>query len=97
MQADPDGSTQRRKCSMTQRGALVEQVAGSLLGGVREPVLSCALDYWKRIDPGVGQSIADLVRSARAMPCNRRKASARDRSNSCDRPFISFAVGWFAS
>src|SRR3546814_2050689 len=33
-----------------QRTKLVDQVAGSLLGGVREPVLSKAFAYWKNID-----------------------------------------------
>jgi hypothetical protein len=46
-----------------QRSALVKQVARSLLSGVREPVVSRALAYWKSIDPGVGQSIEDNVRA----------------------------------
>ena len=46
-----------------QRQALIEQVAASLLGGVREPVLSRAFDYWRNIDPGVGQRIEDKVRA----------------------------------
>src|SRR3546814_10378076 len=41
----------------TQRQRLVDQVAGSLLGGVREPVLSRAFQYWKNIDADVGQRI----------------------------------------
>jgi catalase len=49
-----------------QRQALVEQVAGSLLGGVRSPVLERAFDYWKNIDPDVGQRIEDAVRSGSA-------------------------------
>ena len=46
-----------------QRDRLVEQVAGSLLGGVREPVLSRAFQYWKNIDLEVGHRIEDKVRS----------------------------------
>ena len=37
-----------------QRDKLVDQVAGSLLGGVREPVLERAFQYWKNVDAEVG-------------------------------------------
>src|SRR5690606_41209334 len=50
-----------------QRDALVETVAGSLLGGVRSPVLERAFDYWKSIDPDVGQRIENKVRSGSAI------------------------------
>ena len=46
-----------------QRAALIDQVAGSLLGGVRSPVLERAIDYWKCIDPGVGAKIEQKVRT----------------------------------
>ena len=49
-----------------QRTKLVEQVAGSLLGGVREPVLSRAIDYWKSVDPQVGGRIEEKVRAGTA-------------------------------
>jgi len=49
-----------------ERDQLVDQVAGSLLGGVREPVLSRALDYWKSIDAGVGKRIEDRVKAGAA-------------------------------
>lgn len=49
-----------------QRAKLVEQVSGSLLGGVREPVLSPAFDYWKSIDADVGQRIENKVRAGSA-------------------------------
>lgn len=49
-----------------QRAKLVEQVAGSLLGGVREPVRSRAFEYWKSIDADVGRRIEDKVRSGAA-------------------------------
>jgi catalase len=49
-----------------QRTRLVDQVAGSLLGGVREPVLSRAFDYWKSIDAETGRRIEDKVRAGAA-------------------------------
>jgi catalase len=49
-----------------QRGRLVETVSGSLLGGVRGEVLRRAFDYWKSIDPGIGQRIEDRVRRGHA-------------------------------
>ncbi len=71
LRADDDdfsqpGTLVRKVFDDDQRDKLVEQVAGSLLGGVREPVLSRAFEYWKNIDPGVGQRIEDKVRSGRA-------------------------------
>lgn len=49
-----------------ERDALVEQVAGSLLGGVRGEVLDRAIGYWKSIDPGVGGRIEEKVRAGQA-------------------------------
>jgi catalase len=49
-----------------QRDALVETVAGSLLGGVREPVLGRAFNYWKSVDRDVGRRIEEKVRSGSA-------------------------------
>jgi catalase len=49
-----------------QRAKLVDQVAGSLLGGVREPVLGRAFQYWKNIDADIGRRIEDKVRSGAA-------------------------------
>ena len=46
-----------------QRDRLVDQVSGSLLGGVRGEVLERALQYWTSIDEGVGKRIADKVRA----------------------------------
>jgi catalase len=45
-----------------QRQKLVDQVAGSLLGGVREPVLGRAFQYWKNVDGDVGARIEEKVR-----------------------------------
>jgi catalase len=56
----------RKVFDQAQRDALVEQVAGSLLGGVRSPVLERAFDYWKRVDPTVGQRIEEKVRKGAA-------------------------------
>ena len=56
------GALVREVFDDAQRDRLVEQVAGSLLGGVRSPVLERAFDYWKRIDAKVGQRIEQKVR-----------------------------------
>jgi catalase len=48
--------------SAADRDALVETVSGSLLGGVRSPVLERAFAYWKSIDPEVGRRIEEKVR-----------------------------------
>src|SRR5690606_24859895 len=60
------GTLVREVFGDAERDALVEQVAGSLLGGVRSPVLERAFEYWKSIDPGVGQRIEDKVRKGSA-------------------------------
>jgi catalase len=52
--------------SDADRKELVETVAGSLLGGVRSPVLERAFKYWRSIDPAVGGLIEQKVRSGRA-------------------------------
>jgi catalase len=49
-----------------QRAKLVDQVAGSLLGGVRSPVLERAFQYWKNIDADVGRRIEGCVRAGSA-------------------------------
>ena len=48
-----------------QRTGLVDQVAGSRLGGVREPVLSRAFQYWN-VDADVGQWVEGKVRAGAA-------------------------------
>src|SRR3546814_11152379 len=50
----------------TQRQRLVDQVAGSLLGGVRAPVLSRAFQYWQNVDADLGPRIEDKVRAGAA-------------------------------
>ncbi|ODT84124.1 MAG: catalase [Pelagibacterium sp. SCN 64-44] len=49
-----------------QRAGLVDTVAGSLLGGVREPVLSRAIAYWKSVDADIGRRIEEKVRTGNA-------------------------------
>ena len=60
------GTLVREVFGDADRDALVDQVSGSLLGGVRSPVLERAFEYWKNIDPGVGQRIEDKVRKGSA-------------------------------
>ncbi|HWW65232.1 MAG TPA: catalase [Sphingomonadaceae bacterium] len=60
------GTLVRKVFDDAQRTKLVDQVAGSLLGGVREPVLSRAFDYWKNVDADVGRRIEEKVRAGAA-------------------------------
>jgi catalase len=57
------GALVREVMDDAQRDRLVAQVAGSLLGGVKGEVLMRAIDYWKKIDPGVGRRIEEGVRA----------------------------------
>jgi len=71
LRADDDDFSQpgemvRRVFNDAERQALVDQVAGSLLGGVRTPVLERAFDYWKSVDPDVGARIEQQVHSGAA-------------------------------
>ena len=47
------------KAALFQKGAVTDMLA--LLGGVREPVLSRAFQYWKSIDADVGRRIEEKV------------------------------------
>jgi len=60
------GTLVREVFNDDQRSKLVDQVAGSLLGGVREPVLSRAFAYWKSIDAGIGGRVEEKVRTGSA-------------------------------
>jgi len=60
------GTLVRDVYNSEQRDWLVETVAGSLLGGVRSPVLERAFEYWKSVDPDVGRRIEEKVRSGQA-------------------------------
>jgi catalase len=57
------GTLVRHVFDDAQRAKLVEQVAGSLLGGVRSPVLERAFTYWRSIDADVGRRIEEKVRA----------------------------------
>lgn len=48
------------------RDRLVNNVAGHLLAGVEEPVLSRAFAYWRNIDAVIGQRIEEKVKAGRA-------------------------------
>ncbi len=66
LRAEDDDFTQpgtlvREVFGDAERAALVDTVAGSLLGGVREPVLSRAFTYWRNIDADIGRRIEDKV------------------------------------
>ncbi len=60
------GTLVREVFDDAQRDRLVDQVSGSLLGGVRSPVLERAFDYWKSIDPDIGDRIEKKVRDGAA-------------------------------
>jgi catalase len=68
LRAEDDDFTQpgiliRKVFNDAQRAALIDQVAGSLLGAVRSPVLERAFAYWRSIDPDVGGLIERKVRA----------------------------------
>ncbi|MFE3546040.1 catalase [Nocardia sp. NPDC059177] len=48
------------------RDRLVNNVVGHLLAGVTEPVLARAFDYWRNIDPEVGNRIEQEVRQGQS-------------------------------
>jgi catalase len=48
------------------RDRLVSNAAGHLLGGVSEPVLQRAFQYWKNIDATIGERIEKAVRAGQA-------------------------------
>jgi catalase len=71
LRAEDDDFTQpgiliREVFNAAQRSQLVDTVAGSLLGGVREPVLNRAFEYWKSVDAETGSRIEEKVRSGSA-------------------------------
>jgi catalase len=44
----------------------VSNVAGHLLGGVSEPILLRAFEYWKNIDTEIGGRIEKAVRAGQS-------------------------------
>ncbi len=73
------GTLVREVWNDAQRTQFVDQVAGSLLGGVRDPVLSRAIDYWKKVDANIGKRIEDKVRAKPRRSPPRAWASAEPR------------------
>ncbi len=47
------------------RERFVGNVAGHLLGGVSQPILEKAFDYWKNVDPEIGKRIEEAVHAGR--------------------------------
>ncbi len=45
---------------------IVDQVAGSLLGGVHGAVLERAFEYWRNVDREIGRRIEEKVRTGSA-------------------------------
>jgi catalase len=60
------GALVREVMSEADRTRLVATVSGGLLGGLKPEVLQRALDYWKKIDAGVGKRIEEKVRAKSA-------------------------------
>jgi catalase len=61
------GTLVREVFTDAERAGLVDTVAGSLIGRVREPVLGRVFDYWKKIDADTGRRIEAKV-AAKAAP-----------------------------
>ncbi|MDN5917138.1 MAG: catalase [Pseudonocardia sp.] len=57
------GTMVREVLDDAARERLVANVAGHLTGGVSEPVLQRAFEYWRNIDKNIGDRIADAVRN----------------------------------
>jgi catalase len=60
------GTLVRKVWNDAQRDAFVDQVAGSLLGGVGPEVLTRAFAYWKNVDAATGARIEAKVRAGSA-------------------------------
>ena len=60
------GALVRKVWNDAQRDLLVDQVAGSLLGGVQGGVLERALQYWRNVDAATGKRIEEKVRAGSA-------------------------------
>ncbi|KPQ23588.1 MAG: catalase [Halomonas sp. HL-48] len=56
------GALVREVMDDAQRERLVSNVVGHLSGGVTEPVLERAFEYWRNIDPDIGNRIEQGVR-----------------------------------
>ena len=60
------GTLVRKVWNDVQRDRFVDQVAGSLLGGVHGVVLDRAFQYWKHVDAAIGERIEKKVRAGGA-------------------------------
>jgi catalase len=60
------GTLVRKVMDDAQRTRLVSNVVGHLRDGVSEPVLTRAFEYWRRIDPGIGERIVKDVSAQRS-------------------------------
>ena len=58
------GTLVREVMDNEQRDRLVSNVVGALKGGVSEPVLKRAFEYWRKIDKEIGDRIAKGVTSS---------------------------------
>ncbi|MBN1630278.1 MAG: catalase, partial [Thermoleophilia bacterium] len=56
------GALVRKVMNDAERDRLVSNVVGHLKGGVSEPVLERALEYWRNIDKEIGDRIAKGVK-----------------------------------
>jgi len=52
------GTMVRRVLDDAARARLVSNIVGHLMGGVSEPVLARALEYWRKVDKDLGERIA---------------------------------------
>ena len=73
LRADDDdfsqaGTMVREVFDDAARDRFVGNVAGHILGGVRDETLPRVFDYWNSVDPETGKRIEEAVRSGRANP-----------------------------
>jgi catalase len=62
------GTMVREVLDDEERARLVTNVSGHLRGGVSEPILQRALEYWKNIDKEIGDKIEQAVRQGEGAP-----------------------------
>jgi catalase len=60
------GTLVREVMDDTQRERLAHNVVLHVSDGVKEPVLSRVFEYWRNIDPEIGQRIEEGVRANRS-------------------------------
>jgi catalase len=60
------GTLVRQVLDDAARDRLVSNIAGHLLNGVTEPVLERAFQYWKNVDPTLGERVEKAVRDGQA-------------------------------